>query len=499
MRRALHIIRRIPAHTPLRLQLVAALLSLLAIALVVTGVAGTRTLKTYLVQRVDQQLTMTAQQDPSHRPGFDPGDNDEQQHNGGDSYQREGPALVNAFFREVVDDSGAGAAQLQLPSGSTQKGPKLPTLSADEQTRLGTHPFTTAAKGGSGEWRVLIRPVNDTQSLVVATSMSDVDSTVHRLAVIDGIVSGIVLAVLLFVGYGLVWSSLRGLRRVETTAEAIAAGDLTKRIEIVSARTEVGRLSVALNTMLGQIESSFEVQHASETQARESEERMRRFVADASHELRTPLTSIRGFSEISRQQDNVDRSLLLNRIEGEATRMSVLVEDLLLLARLDQQRPLEHQPVDLVDVAADAIANAPALAPNHNVQLVFEDNEDEPYPVVLGDELRLRQVLTNLLANAYVYTPAGTDVTVQVCTADGRAIVEVIDNGPGMDDESARRAFERFYRSDASRTRASGGAGLGLSIVAGIVSAQEGTIELESSPGNGAHFTISLPLFRSAD
>jgi two-component system, OmpR family, sensor kinase len=284
---------------------------------------------------------------------------------------------------------------------------------------------------------------------------------------------------------------------VEQTAEAIAAGDLTRRVPEADPRTEVGGLSMALNTMLGQIETAFDERRASEEAALASEERMRRFVADASHELRTPLTSIRGFAELHRQSGGADDNV--GRIEHHATRMGLLVDDLLLLARMDQQRPLEKKPVDLLALATDALIDARVTAHDHKLRLRTQggDGDDDVEPaVVLGDETRLRQVLQNLITNALIHTPAGTEVTVFVGTEGREAVLEVSDNGPGMTEEDAGRVFERFYRLERSRTRvvSGSGSGLGLSIVSALVAAHGGTVTLRTAPGKGAAFRVTLPL-----
>jgi len=279
---------------------------------------------------------------------------------------------------------------------------------------------------------------------------------------------------------------------------AIAAGDLSQRVPEGDERTEVGRLTIALNGMLSRIERAFRAQEASEAQARGSENRMRRFVADASHELRTPLTSIRGFAELYRQgavgSPQVTRRLM-ERIEAEGARMGVLVEDLLLLARLDQQRPLSITPVDLAEIAGDAVHDARAVQPSRPIALHLDEALDE-VPVVLGDEGRLRQVLGNLVTNALTHTPEDVRVTLTVAQdpADPEfLLLRVADQGPGMDPADAGHAFERFFRVDTSRTRAAGGTGLGLAIVASLVAAHGGTVELTTAPGQGATFTVRLP------
>ncbi|MCW2617547.1 MAG: Sensor protein, partial [Modestobacter sp.] len=296
----------------------------------------------------------------------------------------------------------------------------------------------------------------------------------------------------------LVRNSLRPLQEVEHTAQAIAAGDLSRRVPVGDERTEVGRLSAALNGMLGRIESSFRAQQASEEQARASEGRMRRFVADASHELRTPLTSIRGFAELHRQgavHGPEDTGRIMQRIEAEATRMGLLVEDLLQLARLDQQRPLTLGPVDLAELAGDAVHDARAVQPERPLSLLLDPSLTD-VPVVQGDEARLRQVIGNLVTNALTHTPVDARVTVRLAedAADpGIVVVAVSDEGPGLAPADAHRVFERFYRADASRTRAAGGTGLGLSIVASLVAAHGGRVELTTAQGKGATFAVRLP------
>jgi two-component system OmpR family sensor kinase len=278
---------------------------------------------------------------------------------------------------------------------------------------------------------------------------------------------------------------LRPLDEIGATAEAIAAGDLSRRVDRAEPDSEVGRLGLALNAMLGQIEDAFSRRAA-------SEERLRRFVADASHELRTPLTSIRGYAELFRQgasERPEDLANAMRRIEEEATRMGFLVEDLLLLARLDQGRPLEREPVDLLRLATDAVADARAVSPERTITLTG----DAPV-VVVGDEARLRQVAGNLLGNAAVHTPPGTPVHVRVMAEDGHARLDVRDEGPGLPPGVGDEVFERFYRADAARSRATGGAGLGLSIVAAVAEAHGGRARLETPPGPGAWFVVELPL-----
>jgi two-component system OmpR family sensor kinase len=298
-------------------------------------------------------------------------------------------------------------------------------------------------------------------------------------------VSGI--ALLLVAGFAL-WLVRLGLRPLEgigATAGAIAAGDLSRRVEPATDRTEVGRLGLALNAMLAQIEAAFEERRASEN-------RLRRFVADASHELRTPLTSIRGYAELFRRGADSrpeDLAKSMQRIEAEAARMGVLVDDLLLLARLDQGRPLEREPLDLARIVEEAVDSARAVEPDRAIDLELHGPA-----LVSGDGGRLRQAVDNLLDNARVHTPASSRVQVTLSPDDGVVLLTVADEGPGLPAEVATRAFERFYRGDSSRSRSMGGAGLGLSIVAAIVEAHGGTVTVGSEEGAGATFEVRLPV-----
>jgi two-component system OmpR family sensor kinase len=333
----------------------------------------------------------------------------------------------------------------------------------------------------------------------------------NKLEVFELVIGGGVLVVLAGLSYVAVRRSLRPLVDVEHTAAAIAAGDLTQRVPESDTRTEVGKLAAALNGMLSQIETAFRAREESEREARTSEHRMRRFVGDASHELRTPLTSIRGFAELYRMgavanEPDIDR--VMKRIENEATRMGILVDDLLLLARLDQQRPLERDLIDLVPIATDAAHDARAVAPGRDVQLDIVT--DDPV-IVVGDDARLRQVVGNLVTNALTHTPDSASVTIRLSVeetaseasddeADSSlpgarvAVLEVADTGPGLSPDDAQRVFERFYRVEESRTRSMGGSGLGLSIVAALTAAHGGTADVTSEVGKGSRFRIRIPL-----
>jgi two-component system OmpR family sensor kinase len=282
------------------------------------------------------------------------------------------------------------------------------------------------------------------------------------------------------------------LVEVERATTAIAGGNLSRRVPTADPRTEVGQLSAALNVMLARLEDAFIAREAALDESRASERRMRRFIADASHELRTPLTSIRGLAELYRlgaiDDEGITRAF--SRIEGEATRMGGLVEDLLLLARLDEHRPLEQESVDMLVIAGDAVHDARAVIPDRNITLTLLPGSEAP--IVLGDQARLRQVAGNLLTNAIVHGDG--DIDVRVGTRGQSVLLEVADHGPGLTEDEKSRVFERFYRSASDRGRDSGGAGLGLSIVNALVAAHGGRIGVADTSGGGATFTVELPL-----
>lgn len=483
---------------PLRVRLVVATTILVAVGLAISGFVASTTLRGYLVDRVDEQLRQASQ----HFGGPEFHDTPPvSRGNGPESRDNDVPSAIYAAFYNLSGSRFYNAPANFGPSVAAP--PNLPTTINPTRLENAGKPFTVSSKTGGGSWRVIARPVNGGGTVLVAQSLSDVDHTVGRLQLLELLIGLAVVVVLAGAGYFVVRRSLRPLTEVEDTAAAIAEGDLTRRIPEADPRTEVGRLSAALNGMLHQIESAFRVQQQSEAAARRSEEQMRQFVADASHELRTPLTSIRGFAELFRQgaaSDPEELQRVMRRIEDEGARMGVLVDDLLLLARLDQHRPLDRQPVDLGQLAGDAVEDVRVVAPGRPVDLVIDDGHP---PVVVGDELRLRQVLGNLLGNALTHTPDGTPIHVRLATRvddTGRwAVLEVADEGPGLPVEHAEHVFERFYRVDAARTRSEGGSGLGLSIVAGLAEAHGGRVELDTTPGEGATFRVVLPLAAATD
>ena len=346
--------------------------------------------------------------------------------------------------------------------------------------------FTVEAKSGGASYRVRasVEPQRPNWILLTAASLKDVIGTLHRLVFIELIATLAVLGAIAGVGLWVVLLGLRPLRDIEGTAAAIAGGDLSRRVERADESTEVGRLGLSLNAMLAQIESAVK-------KAQSSEERLRRFVADASHELRTPLAAVRAYSELfgrgaASHPEDLARSMA--GITRESERMSVLVDDLLLLARLDEGPALELQEIELDDLVREAVDAAHILDPERPVALELEPAR------VLGDRVRLRQIVDNLFANVRAHTPARSPVAVSLRSRNGNALLSVADSGPGLNDEQLAQVFERFYRADPSRARGSGGVGLGLSIVAAVARAHGGDVSVQSANGSGAIFVIELPL-----
>jgi len=540
---------RVPLHT----KLIAAVLGLVIIALAVISVVGLVEFRNYLQDRADEQLkTLMSEALQANNPTV-----------GGP----QGPTFTfSGYVIELRDTRGdlVQGCTWCTWQNLTVPGPNVSITRAWLAANAGKT-VTVPAAAGQDTWRVLVRRVgfheqtpfgqgpNQTGILIVGADLGHLDQAVGWLAKVDLVVSAIVVGALVIVGVAMVRASLRPLKEIEVTAEAIAAGDLSRRVPDSDPRTEVGRLGRSLNMMLSQIESAFHARARSEAAARRSEERMRQFVADASHELRTPLTAIRGYAEYYRQRGGVengdstgepessrqparsgavtepvpgagpaeaaeaagdgaapadlagyghltrpDMDRIMERVEQESSRMGGLVEDMLVLARLDEQRPVERRPVDLLTLAADAVQDARVVAPGRKIDLTVGTGAAF---LVLGDEARLRQVISNLMNNALTHTPAGTPITVRILAgfqggdpAVPAAILEVADRGPGLTREQAERVFERFYRADQARDRRTGGTGLGLAIVQALVAAHGGTVGVNTAPGEGATFWITLPL-----
>jgi two-component system OmpR family sensor kinase len=584
--RGRHFFQRLSDRTPLRTKLIAALLALVVIALAAVGVASTYIARESLIRQHDgdleTSLTGGQAQAVANNGSLPIGTATTTKSNIVVAIQEPGQQLVWSASN--------------FGFGNTDPLPELPTSSVWSGATAGdtSTVFSAPAQSGPNTWRVMAKTetvagTNQQVILVVAEDIGNIDALTARLVLFDLAVGSVIVIVLAIVGAAAVRANLRPLNDIELSAGQIAQGHLDHRVPEGDPRTEVGSLSRSLNAMLSQIERAFHAQEESEQAAHESEERMRRFIADASHELRTPLTTIRGFaahyrmrggagglrsaangghgarSEDQEQSSRTDAFVpasasvyspagalpegparsgaspdrlppdgmppeeldhLIARVEAEATRMGLLVEDLLTLARLDQQRPLNIAPVDVLTLAADAVQDARIVSPGRPIDLIVAPGTAF---LVDGDEQRLRQVLGNLVNNAVTHTPAGTPVRVKIGAgtlppvADGHprgpaqagdngfaggvggsasagrepvpaVVLDVEDDGPGMPAEQAQRVFERFYRADAARNRASGGTGLGLAIVAGLVNAHGGTVSVRTAPGQGADFQVRLPL-----
>jgi len=464
----------------LRGRLLLATGTLVVLGLLIADGATYGLLRHSLVSRVDAQLISSMH---GGGRGLGPGGAPDTT-NSGDLPQR---------YFEVLDSSGTVLGhQVFFGQDIPPRLPRdLPTQ--DGQYRI----FTARALGAHGRYRAIAfgqgfqstTPSGTIQTFqgtaVVAISLADVEATLRRLLFVEMLVTLSVLAAAGGAAWWLIRKGLEPLTEMEGAAADIAAGDLSRRIETTDETTEVGRLGSALNVMLEKIEQAF-------AERRESEARLRRFVADASHELRTPLTSIRGYAELFRRgarsrPDDLEKSM--QRIEDESARMGVLVDELLLLARLDQGPKLEHEPIDLARVATDAVNDARVVQPDRPIDIAADEAV-----IVHGDDTRLRQVAANLMSNALEHTPRGTPVHVRVSRDGEQAVLEVADEGPGLDEEHAAKVFDRFFRVDPARARDAGGAGLGLAIVAAIVGAHGGGVSVDTSPGNGARFTVRLPI-----
>jgi two-component system OmpR family sensor kinase len=479
---------------PIQVRLVALLVSLLLVALTLTSIATSALIRRQLMDNADRDLRAAAIPTANNVLGL--------------SSSREDGTPTNYAVKIMFTD-GRPAEFRSLPSGERLL-PDIPNL-APNDSRVGSapsfigQPFTVNSITGEMRWRVvaghaILASTNGDFTSVrgatyaVAVPLRGVDTTLQRMLSFTILIGLAIIVACALAGWYGVRRAFRPLTQIEDTAKAIAAGDLTRRIPEPAAQDEVASLSRSLNAMLSQIEQSFAVREA-------SEERMRQFVADASHELRTPLAAVRGYAELYRQgavTEPDDVAGTMRRIEDESIRMGGLVNDLLLLTRLDTRRPMERGPVDLMVLAADAVQDARALAPDRQVRLLGLSGDLEP-TTIEGDEDKLRQVVTNLVGNAVNHTPEGTSIEIAVGRdASGRARLEVRDHGDGVDPVKARRVFERFYRADPSRGRANGGGnGLGLAIVAAIVAAHDGQVGVAKTPGGGATFVVDLPTANS--
>jgi two-component system OmpR family sensor kinase len=476
--------------------------ALAALALLVSNTAAVVLLRSYLLNRIDSQLA-------SQSRGFvRPGATSQEQVQ--DDHWRPPAFGPDSRIYRYDSDGTEARSQIYQSTGETQTdNPDLRSVGDIRRRAADGKAFTI--DGTLNSWRALATELpNGRGYSLSAVSLREVEATEEWFLIIDVVVGVLVLLMMGIAAATVVRLGLRPLTRMQYTAAAIAEGDLSQRVSDADPHTEAGQLGTALNAMLCRIEAAVGEQAA-------TEHRLRRLLADAAHELRTPLTSIQGFAELygrggAPPGPQLDEAM--GRIRSEASRMRLLVNDLLLLARLDEERTLELRPVDLLAVAADAIRDAHARVPTRFVELGGFDDDCETFePVtVLGDEPRIRQVVTNLVANALQHTPEGARVVVRVGRPDSApndqptvtvgadlpressiGAVEVVDTGPGMDLIDATRIFERLYRADPSRSRRHGGAGLGLAIVASIVKSHGGRVELRTAPGAGARFRVLLP------
>ena len=512
----------------LRLRLLVGLAALVAAGLAASSVVTFLSVDHFLVGRLDGQLTDTARVLTNTGAAYALG---------GDGHNHPSPASPSPYghgldnlppdqqraqdelnvrnaagpelFVEFIASTGALVEQITATAAPRAVAPRLPAtvltaITSSLQTGVNaTGPSTTgppepagvavrtfqappAAGPGAAEEVAVALPAGG-GAIIVAASRQPITSTLHRLLAVEALVGLAVLALTLGLGLALARQATRPLEDIALTADAIAGGDLSRRVPAADARSEAGRVALALNAMMGRIQEAFARRDATEA-------RLRAFVADASHELATPLTSIRGYAELFRRglaDRPEDLAKALGRIEKEAARMGVLVDDLLTLASLDAGRPFAQDPVDLRAIAADAVADLQVVDPERPVRL-----EASQPVIVVGDEARLRQVAANLVSNARRHTPPGTPVTVRARVEGSAGMLEVVDQGPGMAPADAQKVFDRFFRVDKARSRAMGGAGLGLSIVASIAEAHRGRASLTTALGQGSTFTVSVPLAR---
>ena len=477
----------------LRTRLVVGIIVLSAVGFAVSDYVAQIQLRSFLIHQVDDQLTSVAGGSvPRIRSGGIAHDDDDDFEEHGNRANRQPgvtstqPAPLQRIPTNtsvtVIDAAGNIVGAIGGDLNTLAITDYIAGWTTTKVASYGSEPFTLDATGS--DFRVLTMPLqNGTGTVIVAQSLEDMDKTLKNLNRIFILIGLIALLLMALVGRFVIRIGLKPLDDVEDIAEQIAGGDLSARLPDAKPTTEVGRLVTSLNRMLGRIEDAFAARTA-------SEDKLRRFVADASHELRTPLTAIRGFAELHRQgavTGEEKTKELLGRIENESIRMGSLVEDLLLLARLDQAREMDKQPVDLVPLIKECVASAQAAGPAHPVSVDIQGEEN----FVLGDKNRIYQVVTNLLANARTHTPAGTAITVKSWSDDKGSYISVADTGPGLSEADQKRIFERFYRADASRVRNDGeGTGLGLSIVDAVMRGHGGSVSVHSELGQGCTFTL---------
>jgi two-component system, OmpR family, sensor kinase len=483
----------------LRTRLLAGVFFLVSVALVVAAAAIYAEQRAFLLNHLDQRA-IAAATPISYQLGVDArtlkrpagkGSGDHDEVSGVRSLGRGLTGfLPSGTYGALVDPEGRILrGPVTVRNGEARLSPPAFSSTTFPVSRLGPNPtlFTVNSKRGSSlRYRVAVLPLDSgAGSVIVAIPLTEVDETLDQLLLAETLVVGILLLTLTGIGWIVIRIGLRPLEQMERVAGEIADGDLSRRVTPATSRTEIGRLGLTLNKMLARIEEAF-------ADRARSEERRKRFLSDASHELRTPLASLRGYAELFRMgpaQDPVALKRAMARIEAEAARMGALVDNLLLLARLDEVPETQHVPVNLSELAAQAVADARAVAPEREITL----NDDESLTAI-GNPDALRQVLANLMSNALTHTPEGTPVSVGLRRAGNQAILDVRDHGPGLPPDTDERVFDRFWRNDGGRTRGRGGAGLGLAIVREIVLANRGTVAAANAADGGAVFTVCLPL-----
>ena len=473
----------------LRNRLILATLGLAAIAIAASDFAASNSLRTFLINQADSQLNEVVQTSMLRldRAGIDSANQDGDGDENGFRPLRPLGAVPTTTAVTLLDISGNVIGRIGGEFANSIDLNEFKKLTPEKVDSLNELPFTISGDDGETDIRAIARSLPSGEgTVVISVALDSVEKTVAGLRGIFILISFIVLISIAIVARSLIKLTLKPLNQIEKTAAAIAEGDLSARLPEVNSRTEVGRLTGSLNTMLSRIEESFTIRT-------ESENKLRRFVADASHELRTPLTAIRGFAELHRQGAVVGEEKtkeLVSRIEKESIRMSSLVEDLLLLARLDQSRELTFDPVDINHLVKEAVASAQAAGPGY--EITVSSTNDEVF--VLGDSMRIHQAIANLLANARTHTPVGPKIAVNISQGDLETKISISDNGPGLSEEDQKRVFERFFRADPSRVRVGGeGSGLGLAIVDAVMKAHGGRVEVNSKIGAGATFTIVFP------
>lgn len=491
----------------LRHRLILGATALATAAVLVAQLIGFVVLRSWLMDRVDQQLTEFR---PPSLAFLDAGS--------GHLPEPPRPGTLPSDFRVYFYDASGRLLANSLGAQDTS-GPRLPSKSSDLSPHDGT-PDTLPAASGSGHWRVLPNPGPNGMTAIVALPLDTVDGATSKLLWLDAILLAVTVAALFALGRWVVRIGLLPLSRMERTAEDITAGQLDLRLTDTDPRTEIGRLGRVLNTMLDRLQRALHEREISEA-------RLRRFVADAGHELRTPLTTIQGYAELALRPERRpahDTREANRQIAQNAQRMSLLVDDLQLLALLDQEPSYRQERVDLLALAADAVSSAALHSPSHPVDLGPLHTASDPHGTdgldiaeATGDPHRLRQIIDNLLSNARTHTPPGTAVHVRIgidraqpatggTDRAGRtspspaltpgtsvSIIEVADEGPGLTSQEAAHVFERFYRADPSRSRRRGGSGLGLAIAAAIAEGHGGRLELETGTGQGCVFRLVLP------